>query len=229
MSTVAELPVPETVRTIEPAQRFVLDHVPWGQYEAMLRVLDHRPIRVTYDRGRMELMSPSVPHEEFGFLLGLAIQAMAEELGFPCRGLKSATWKREVVARGIEADECFYLTNFHRIQGKKTLDLDRDPPPDLCIEIEVSRSVIDRLSIYAALNVHEVWSFDGETIRVRELQPDGLYVERGRSPALPFVPLDELATFVSEGSGGDHAAWGRRLRAWIRGTILPIYRAPDAD
>jgi hypothetical protein len=35
--------------------------------------------------------------------------------------------------------------------GRQRLDLSRDPPPDLAIETDVSRSCLDRLAIYARL------------------------------------------------------------------------------
>ena len=38
-----------------------------------------------------------------------------------------------------------------------------DPPPDLVIEVDITRSSLDKLSIYAALRVPEVWRYtDGE-------------------------------------------------------------------
>ena len=37
---------------------FVFDGVRWDDYEAMLRIVGDRPIRVSYDRGRLEIMSP---------------------------------------------------------------------------------------------------------------------------------------------------------------------------
>jgi Uma2 family endonuclease len=207
-----------------PVQRFLLTGIAWDGYESLLRMLGDRPIRITYDRGNLELMSPSATHEEFGQLFGLAIQALAEELGFSCRGLKSTTWRRALVERGIEADECFYLANLGRVLGKRTIDLDIDPPPDLAIEIEVSTDVLDRLAIYGALGIPEVWRFNGQILRVLELQPDATYVERDHSPALPFLPLEEFASLIQQGAAADHASWGRRFRAWIRETILPHYR-----
>ena len=210
-----------------PIQRFLLSGITWDRYEAVLQAIGDRAIRVTYDRGSLELMSPSAAHEEFGQLFGLAIQALAEELGFPCRGLKSTTWRRALVERGIEADECFYLASLGRVLGKRSIDLDRDPPPDLAIEIEVCRDALDRLGIYAALGIPEVWRFDGETLRALQLQTDSTYAERDRSPALPFVPLFELSRFVQKGAGADHASWGRQFRAWVRDVILPNYRPLD--
>ena len=40
----------------------------------------------------------------------------------------------------------------------------KDPTPDFAIEVEVSSSVLNRLSIYAVLGVLEVWRYDGEKI-----------------------------------------------------------------
>ena len=40
------------------------------------------------------------------------------------------------LARGFEADCCFYFENAARVRGKDRIDLKTDPPPDLVIEIE---------------------------------------------------------------------------------------------
>ena len=39
-------------------QRFLLRDVGWEGYETMLKLVGDRPIRLTYDRGDLELMSP---------------------------------------------------------------------------------------------------------------------------------------------------------------------------
>ena len=40
--------------------------------------------------------------------------------------------------QGIEPDQCFYIQNESKIRGKKRLDLQKDPPPDLALEIDVT-------------------------------------------------------------------------------------------
>ena len=50
--------------------------------------------------------------------------------------------------------------------------LDADPPPDLAIEIEISRSVLDRIALYAAVGVRELWRFSS---RLPPLFAPGLY------------------------------------------------------
>ena len=43
------------------------------------------------------------------------------------------------------------------VRGLKRIDLRRDPPPDLVIEVDVTHSSVPRMPIYAALGVPEVW------------------------------------------------------------------------
>ena len=54
----------------------------------------------------------------------------------------STTLRREELDRGLEPDEGFYLGDLERIRDLDQIDLDVDPPPDLAIEIEISRSAL---------------------------------------------------------------------------------------
>src|SRR5688500_6748040 len=104
--------------------------------------------------------------------------------------MRSVTLRREDLERGLEPDNCFYTTRWRAIIGKKRFDLTRDPPPDLAIEIDVTSSSLDRQGIYAALGVPEIWRFDGESLRVFQLGPDGDYRACERSPTFPELPLE---------------------------------------
>ena len=94
-----------------PSQRFLLQGMSWDFYEHLLAELDNRPIRVTYDRGALELMSPSYRHEIYSDLLGSMVKAIAEELGLPIMAAGSTTFRRESLERGLEPDECFYIAH----------------------------------------------------------------------------------------------------------------------
>ena len=111
-----------------------------------------------------------------------------------------------------------------RIIDKEELDLTIDPPPDLAIEIDISRSSLDRMGIYAALGVPEIWRFDGETLRVGRLSADGTYAPSPASVALPFLPMAEVVRFLRLAEGMDHSRWGREFRAWVRDELAPRYR-----
>ncbi len=104
------------------------------------------------------------------------------------------------------------------------VDLDVDPPPDLAVEVEITSKSSTGQGIYAALRVPEIWRFDGETLSVHLLQEDGNYIPSETSAAFPFVPMNELASFLRGYALGDDTRWGRTFREWVRTTLLPRYR-----
>lgn len=91
-----------------------------------------------------------------------------------------------------------------------------DPPPDLVLEIEVSRSALDRMSIYAALGVPEVWRFSRQTLQVWRLEPDGRYQAVDRSPTFPGIPTTGIAGFLEPDEQTDYLSAVRAFRGWVR-------------
>ena len=106
------------------SQRLVLWDVGWHGYQSLLRIVGDRPIRATYDRGNVELMSPSPRHERKKSLFGRLVRILAAELSIPIMPVGSTTLTREDVDRGLEADEAFYLGNLERIRDPDAIDLD---------------------------------------------------------------------------------------------------------
>ena len=96
----------------------------------------------------------------------------------------------------MEPDKRHYIRNAAAMRGRREADLTRDLPPDLAIEIDITSSLIDRLAIYAALGVPEVWRYDEETLRVCHLQPDGTYALAATSLSFPWLPITEVARFL---------------------------------
>src|SRR5208283_2221267 len=160
----------------------VLHGIDWGMYTRLLRVLQGR--RLTYDRGTLEIMSPLWEHEGPAYLLGCFIDALTDELNLPRRGGRSVTLRRRRKQRGLESDNCYWLANAPRLQGKVHLDLRIDPPPDLAIEVDVTHSSINRMSIYAALGVPEVWRLVAGSLTFLILEA-GAYQVRPNSLAFP--------------------------------------------
>jgi len=203
------------------AQRFVLCDVDWEGYRSLLNILGDRPVRVTYDRGTLELMTPLPIHERYKSLFGRLIEMLTEELDLPMYSFGSTTFLREDLERGLEPDECFYLASAEKIQDQKSIDLQFDPPPDLAIEIDVTSSSTRRMSIYAALGVPELWRFDGEALTVFCLQGDGAYRVAEQSTAFPFLPMDAVAAFIADYGIGTDTQWAKALRRWVRETVVP--------
>lgn len=174
-----------------------LENISWGLYELLLRELDGQHVRITYDNGRMVLMSPLPIHEKLKRLLGSLIETTASTLDIPVAMLGSTTWKRRDIAKGLEPDECYYVQNEFRVREQDDFDLTRDPPPDLAIEIDITHSPLDRGSIYAGFGVNEVWRHDGQRIEFLKLNASGKYEPINVSEAFPNITPDLIDRFIS--------------------------------
>src|SRR5215470_14554746 len=120
-------------------QLVVLHNVSWQTYSRLLEDLaDQSSIRVAFDNGEMEIMSPTAEHEELNRIVARFLEGVAAALDLDIRSLGSTTFKRKDVLRGFEPDSCFYLQNAPAIRGKTRLDLSIEPPPDLVIEIDIT-------------------------------------------------------------------------------------------
>lgn len=205
--------------TTEPTRteaRFRLNGVSWQFYETCLAEIGDRRVRLSYRHGNIEMMSPSEEHERFKHLLSRLINTATEELNIPIRGAGSTTWRREDIDAGLEPDECYYIQHEPQVRGRDDVDLEVDPPPDLAVEIEITKSALDRMAIYASLGVPEVWRFDGQTLSVHALGEDGQYHQRDRSPSLPFLPPAELTRFLKARNDTDETTWIRSFQTWVR-------------
>jgi Uma2 family endonuclease len=205
---------------VAPGQRFVVYDADWRMYEQFLDLLGNH-VRLTYDRGRLELMSPSYAHESAGAILGRLVETLAEELNLPLKAGKSTTFRRQDLDRGLEPDECYYTTNAPRILGRTEIDLSNDPPPDLAIEVDITRSSLNRMAIYAALGVPELWRYDGQALEVYALQSGGTYQQQDHSPTFPALDLNAFTQFLRRSGAVDDTALARQFRAWVRANLLP--------
>lgn len=172
--------------------------VSWKTYEALRRELDEAGsnIQITYDRGRMVLMSPLPLHGKWNKLMGQLIEALAAERGMLISAYGNTTWKRDDLKRGLEGDESYYVQHAQAMRGKTEIDLTVDPPPDLAVEIEVKHHPMDKPSIYAALQVPELWRYDGQRVETLILEPDGSYSTTLTSVAFKGFQPDELHRFL---------------------------------
>ena len=198
-------------------QTIILHGVSWETYKSL--TADHRDRsapRFAYDRGELEILSPSPEHESINRCLALLVEVVAEEFDIDVRDLGSTTFRRENLERGFEPDSCFYIQNEERIRGKDRIDLEVDPPPDLVIEIDITSPSLDKLSIYARLGVPEVWRYDGKSTAILRLERTD-YVEVVESTILPPLTSAILSRFVEKGRVLRRTAWLREIREWARG------------
>ena len=193
-----------------------LPNVGWDEYEHLLSEMESHPAhRLTYDRGRLVIMSPKREHETYKVLIGRLVYAISEELGVEVEATGSTTLKRKKMARGVEPDESFYVQNVARVVGQHTAISATEPPPDVVVEIDTTNELLDKFDIYAALGVPEIWRYDGEKAHFYQLSETS-YQEIQSSIAFPLLTAEDLTRFVeqskTEGQTATVAAFIKFLR-----------------
>jgi len=204
------------IDSIPLGQRFALNSIDWHSYRTISETLTGRHLRITYDRGRLELMTISSLHGTLCRLIYSIISVLTEEFQLPQRSCGDMACDHESLARGIEPDECFYIENEALVRNKDNIDLAIDPPPDLAVEVNVSRDSRRRLAIYAALGVPEVWRYDGQSLTIYVRTPEAEYAEVECSPHFPGISGQEVEAALSRRLETDRNGLVRLFRARVR-------------
>ncbi|MGK7877698.1 MAG: Uma2 family endonuclease [Xenococcaceae cyanobacterium] len=219
MTTTIIPPPPEKYPLAQPV---LLKNISWQTYESLLKDLEKQPaIRLTYDRGLLQIMTPLKPHEGYKKIIGRFVETITEELDSDVCSLGSLTCKREDLARGFEPDQCYYIKNEELVWDKEKINLDEDPPPDLVIEIDITSSSINQFDLYAAFGVPEVWRYDGKILKFYGLE-DKLYVECDRSVAFPFLAPSEIVRFLELRKSTKETPLIKKFREWVRSKISKL-------
>jgi Uma2 family endonuclease len=205
------------VVALEHPHQVILHNITWEQYEKLLENLgDRRSARIAYDNGTLEIMTPLPEHEYFKEVIGMGVQDIAEELDIDYESYGSTTWRKPIKMAGVEPDNCFYFQNEAIVRGRLDLDLNQgDPPPDLVLEIDITKKSLDRFPIYARLEVPELWCYDAGELKIYHLQK-GEYVEAESSLAFPMLPIRELPHLINFHRSAGRRAIRRAVREWAR-------------
>ncbi len=201
-------------------QRTILHNISWATFEALLQETgEDRGSRFAYDCGTLEIMTPLFEHENPKIQFDRFVFALAEELGIEIKSAGSTTLKRKIAKRGIEPDNCYYIQNEPAVRGRQELDLETAPPPDLAIEIDITSSSVDKLGIYSALGVPELWRYNGRVLKFYELV-EAEYIERVFSVAFPLVSVTDMSRFIEQSKTSGEMALLKSFRAWVREKVV---------
>lgn len=99
------------------------------------------------------------------------------------------------------------------VRGKTRVDPQRDPPPDLVVEIDMTHSTLAKLTLYAQFGVPEVWRYVDGRMEILTLEGDD-YRPLPQSRVVPLVTAAALTTLVHAGAGKSQGEWWRLVRAW---------------
>ncbi len=188
-----------------------LDWQAFKQIQALLTERTHA--RFTYDNGVLEITMPLENHERFARLIELFVRVLVVETGLMMKTMGSTTLDREDLLKSAEPDDCYYIQNFELV-ADHTVDLAKDPPPDLVIEVDITNTDIRKNLLYASLGVPEFWRFSGREWKILCLE-DGAYIECDRSPTFPIIEKSDLYQFLEVALLNEVSA-EINFRKWVR-------------
>ncbi|MGH9673176.1 MAG: Uma2 family endonuclease [Bryobacteraceae bacterium] len=203
--------------TVAPAeQRVLLENVSWETFERLLAENVNKPgTRFAYDEGMLEIMVVHSGHESPNRLLAKLAESVALETGRDCWPVGSTTLLRSDLQKAFEPDSAYYFEHAETVQGDDKIDMAVDPPPELIIEVDISRSSLNRFPIYAGIGIAEVWRFDGSRVRIYRLE-GGHYAEVNESRALPPLTAAQATRFLERRRLLKPVAWLDEVREWLR-------------
>jgi len=206
----------EAIEHLPDGAMLRLEHISWDEYEQLLEELSEwRGMRVSYDHGRVEIMSPSFQHEKFiAFISGMG-RILPEEMDLTVEAAGATTYKQERLLKGSEGDESFYVKNASAIIGKPQIDLDIDPPPDIVVEVDITNESLGKFPIYAAFLVPEIWRYNGKQAGIYHLVNEN-YIERDASLSFPFLTAQAMTEFLEQSKTQGQTSALAAFRQWVR-------------
>ncbi len=197
--------------------RVILNNITWETFKQIIKELgEKRVIRLAYDQGIVEIMTPFGQHEYSNRFIDNLIIVIALELNLNIKTMGSLTLKKEMVKKGVEPDSCYYLNNEPLVRNKQDIRLDIDPPPDLVLEIDMSNSSLNKLPIYVALGVPEIWRYDGNQLIAFILNDQKNYVKSDYSLTFPWLKLADILPFIDQSLRDGETATLKQFRQWIK-------------
>ena len=179
-------------------QTIILSNISWQTYQAMLADMgDHRATRLAYHQKVLTLKMPSKLHEIINRLLARIVQTLTEELNLEVVNLGSTTLEREDLEKGVEPDTGFYIQNAAKLEGLDP-QIPQNLPPDLVIEVDITSPSTQRMEIYQALGVPEVWRYTKRRGLVIYQLTSGIYHESEISVAFPQIRITQLNEFLGQ-------------------------------
>ena len=195
-------------------QKLILQGVGWDFYERVLEEFaDSNAVHFAYDDGFLEVEVPLFEHESANAVLQNLVTTICVEKDIDFINAGSTTFRKRAKAKGVEPDTGFYIQKEAKIRGKLKIDLQTDPPPDLVIEVDITSPSLNKMLIYAALGVPEVWLYKGEKIEFYKLYGE-FYQETHNSTVFPMLSSKKASEFLRKGLAESSSKWFKQVREW---------------
>ncbi len=201
-----------------PAGSVVRMPATWQEYQNLCDQRGDGSIpRLKYRDGEVLLMSPLPVHGRDANLIADLVKTLLDHDGREYDAFTPVTMTVPEES-GIEPDYCFYIDNWQAVSGKKRIDWQQDPPPDLVIEIDVT-SYSD-IQDYLPYQVPEIWLFRKQQVLIYQLQGSE-YQLQPHSRYFPEFDLQStIARCIEIAYDRNTSAAIRDLRQSLKGVTL---------
>jgi Uma2 family endonuclease len=211
--------IKDSIAQLQPGESLLLSNIDWAEYKQLTEEMNEWPgVRLTYDRGSLEIMSPLPIHEKYKDFILRLLDRYSILAGIEFESLGSTTFDQEWLEKGLEPDNCFYISNAAAIIGKRKIDLRTDPPPDVAVEIDITNPSIRKLSIYEEMRVPEVWVYNEKLLRIFLLGDSG-YHEFPHSQSFPLLTGDVLTQYLEQSKTKGQGAVLRKFQEWVKSQL----------
>jgi len=200
-----------------PVDSVLTQHgVSWEEYEELLETVgDASGLRISYDEGRLQIMTLSQRHERYSTLIERLVDRVSRLLRIKILFYGSTTMKKQRKQKGVEPDACFYVQNAALVGTKDEIDFNVDPPPDVVVEVDLHHESLSKFPIYAALAVPEIWRYDGNSLTIYHLR-DEEYVASEASLSLLVFTSAVLTEFLARSPKQDQYDILLAFEEWLK-------------
>ncbi len=210
---IAEAQVIERLLDHTVTQKRIYYGVSWETYLRLLDELgDGSHLRLTYNRGVMEVMSPKARHERLARTVDIVVMQFALAADKDFLNCGALTMHSVASKRGGEPDSCYYIQSEPLVRAVDDIDLAIHPPPDIVLEIDITSPSLNKFGLYAAVRVPEVWRYDGTRINFHQLTPSG-YASITHSLSFPTLSAETLTQLLHTGQTEGTTAMLHAVRA----------------
>lgn len=185
------LTIPQKQIDLLPGSCAKFYDVTWRDYENFLAENPNRYYRANFYQGTLEIVAPLPEHERPNRLIADIVKELLDYQGREWEDFGSTTFRKRAKNAGVEPDSSFYIQNVAAVAQCRRINLDEFPPPDLVIESDVTS--LTTLEAYAALEVPEVWIYQGSQLRIF-LYNNGRYDESDTSPQFSGIDVKTLVS-----------------------------------
>lgn len=167
----------------------------WDDYEQLAAERGDKSIpRLKYRSNEVLVMVPLPEHGKSSDVISDIVKVLLDHQHQAYDSYTPITMKLPETG-GIEPDHCFYITNWPAVRGKKRIDWQTDPPPDLVIEVDVTS--FSAVEDYLPYRVPEVWMLKADQLQINRLTGSAMnsaYVPSAESLYFSGTNLSSIVT-----------------------------------